>query len=72
MGGIGRSIKSIFSPPKPKAPSVAKAPTRAKPSPGALAKRRNTRTGYGRSSTILTGGQGVMEEADIRKKTLLG
>jgi hypothetical protein len=71
MGGIGRSIKSMFS--GPKKPSLPKMPVMGKGTgTAAKAARSSLRNRYGRRKTILTGGQGVMEEADIRKKTLLG
>ena len=71
MGSIGRSIKSMFSGPKkpslPKRPAISATGAGVGPKARAFAKNR-----YSRRKTILTGGQGVMEEADIRKKTLLG
>ena len=64
MGGIFRRPK----PPPPPAPPPAPAPT---PDAG-LDARKKERLRYGRRKTILTGGQGVDEEAEILKKTLLG
>jgi len=64
MGGIFRRPK----PPPPPAPPPAPAPT---PDAG-LDARKKERLRYGRRKTILTGGQGIEEEAAILKKTLLG
>ena len=71
MGGAVRAVKSIFSPPKPPPPP----PMPAAPAmvAGAGTKARKTlRQKYSRRKTILTVGQGVEEEAEIVKKTLLG
>lgn len=70
MGGV---VSAIFS--KPKAPSVPAAPTPPKVSdagPAARSAAVKAKKRYGRQATILTGGQGLTEEAEIEKKTLLG
>ena len=64
MGGIFRRPK----PPPPPPPPPAPAPT---PDAG-LAARKKERQRYSRRKNIFTGGQGVDEEAEIAKKTLLG
>jgi len=70
---MGGAVKKIFSspkpPPPPPPPAAPKAVTAA---PAGTAARKNLRSKYSRKSTILTGGEGVMEEAEIAKKTLLG
>lgn len=68
MGGI---IKSIFRPPKPPPPPPVPAAPTMTPGAGTTA-RKTLRAKYSRRKTILTGGQGVEEEAEIVKKTLLG
>tara|TARA_R100000789_G_scaffold69782_1_gene65371 strand:+ start:201 stop:410 length:210 start_codon:yes stop_codon:yes gene_type:complete len=68
MGGI---IKSIFKPPKPPPPPPMPAPPIMAAGSGTAA-RKTIRQKYSRRKTILTGGQGVEEEAEIAKKTLLG
>ena len=68
MGGI---IKSIFKPPKPPPPPPMPAPPIMAAGAGTAA-RKTIRQKYSRRKTILTGGQGVEEEAEISKKTLLG
>jgi hypothetical protein len=60
-GGGRRPSPPPPPPPKPKAPF----------DPGKRS-RAALRGRYGRRGTILTGGQGIMDEADIRRKTLLG
>ena len=68
---MGGAVKKIFSSPKPPPPP----PPPAKPAsaaPAGTAARKNLRSKYSRKSTILTGGQGVQDEAEIVKKTLLG
>ena len=68
---MGGAVKKIFSSPKPPPPP----PPPAKPAsaaPAGTAARKNIRSKYSRKNTILTGGQGVTEEAEIVKKTLLG
>jgi len=71
MGGAVRAIKSIFSPPK--APSPPPMPAGPSMTAGAgTTARKALRSKYSRRKTILTGGQGVEEEAEIVKKTLLG
>ena len=73
MGGAVRAVKSIFSPPKPPPPPpMPAAPSYAAAAPAGTAARKTLRSKYSRRKTILTGGQGVEEEAEIVKKTLLG
>jgi|TARA_R100001443_G_scaffold81895_2_gene88907 hypothetical protein len=70
MGGAVRKIfKAPKPPPPPPPPAAPKAVTAA---PAGTAARKNVRSKYSRKNTILTGGQGVQEEAEIVKKTLLG
>ena len=70
MGGAVKKIfKSPSPPPPPPPPAAPKAVTAA---PAGTAARKNVRSKYSRKNTILTGGQGVQEEAEIVKKTLLG
>jgi hypothetical protein len=64
MGGIFRRP----SPPPPPPPPPAPAPT---PDAG-LDARKKEKQRYSRRKTILTSGQGIEEEAEIAKKTLLG
>ena len=71
MGGAVRAVKSIFSPPKPPAPPPMPAAPSVTAGAGTAA-RKTLRSKYSRRKTILTGGQGVEEEAEIVKKTLLG
>ena len=71
MGGAVKAVKSIFSPPKPPPPQpVPKAPDFSAASGKSTVKKLRNR--YSRRKTILTSGQGVDEEAEIVKKTLLG
>ena len=70
MGGAVRKIfKAPKPPPPPPPPAAPKAVTAA---PAGTAARKNVRSKYSRKNTILTGGQGVQEEAEIVKKILLG
>ena len=70
---MGGAVKKIFSAPKPPPPPPPPAaPKSAAAAPAGTAARKNLRSKYSRKSTILTGGQGVTEEAEIVKKTLLG
>ena len=73
MGGAAKAVKKIFKapspPPPPPPPAAAKSITAA---PAGTAARKLVRSKYSRRSTILTGGQGVEDEAEIIKKTLLG
>mgnify|MGYP003111251194 CR=1 FL=1 len=73
MGGavkaIASPVKSIFS--SPKAPAVPAAPKPKKVEAKALVKKKRG-SEYGRAGTILTSAQGIEEEADIVRKTLLG
>ena len=71
MGGAVKAIKSIFSPPKaPPPPPMPAAPSMT--TGAGTTARKALRSKYSRRKTILTGGQGVEEEAEIVKKTLLG
>ena len=73
MGGAVKAVKSIFSPPKPPPPPpVPAAPSFASAQGAGTSARKLLRNRYSRRKTILTGGQGVQEEAEIIKKTLLG
>lgn len=70
MGGAVRKIFKAPKPPPPPPPPAA--PKMVAAAPAGTAARKNIRSKYSRKNTILTGGQGVQEEAEIVKKTLLG
>jgi hypothetical protein len=65
MGGI-------FRRPSPPPPPPPPPPTPKPDSSAGADARTKERQRYSRRKTILTGGQGVEEEAAIAKKTLLG
>ena len=68
-----KAVKSIFTPPKPPAPPpMPAAPSFAGASDAGSSARKLVKSRYSRRKTILTGGQGVEDEAEIVKKTLLG
>ena len=70
---MGGAVKKIFSSPKPPPPPPPPAaPKAVAAAPAGTAARKNLRSKYSRKSTILTGGQGVEDEAEIVTKTLLG
>ena len=70
---MGGAVKKIFSSPKPPPPPPPPAaPKQVAAAPAGTAARKNLRSKYSRKSTILAGGQGVEDEAEIVKKTLLG
>lgn len=67
MGGAVKAVTGVFKSPKPPAPPPPPAsPAIAKKKPAGAGKK------YGRAQTILTSSQGVEEEANVVKKTLLG
>jgi len=72
MGGAVRAVTSVVksvtggSPKPPTPPGPPAAPQMAAKKPGVKKQK------YGRSQTILTSSQGVEEEANVVKKTLLG
>ena len=70
MGGAVRKIFKAPKPPPPPPPPAA--PKAVAAAPAGTAARKNIRSKYSRKNTILTGGEGVQEEAEIVKKTLLG
>ena len=61
MGGAVRKIFSSPKPPPPPPPPAA--PKAVAAAPAGTAARKNVRSKYSRKNTILTGGQGVQEEA---------
>ena len=65
MGGI-------FRRPSPPPPPPPPPPTPKPDSSAGADARTKERQRYSRRKTILTGGQGVEDEAEIVKKTLLG
>jgi hypothetical protein len=67
MGGVFSKPKA---PPPPPPPPPTPSPADA--APAAADARRQASKRYGRRQTILTGGAGVEDEAQIVKKTLLG
>mgnify|MGYP003140906604 CR=1 FL=1 len=70
---MGGAIKKIFKAPKPPPPPPPPAaPKAVSAAPAGTAARKNIRSKYSRKNTILTGGEGVTDEAEIVKKTLLG
>lgn len=71
---IGTGLPSSMVTYKPKIPTPPDIPTRDDPAVKEAGKkeRRRRLKAKGRSSTILTGGQGVTEAANIGRKTLLG
>ena len=70
MGGAVRKIFKAPKPPPPPPPPAA--PKMVAAAPAGTAARKNIRSKYSRKNTILTGGEGVVEEAEIVKNTLLG
>ena len=70
MGGAVRKIFKAPKPPPPPPPPAA--PKAVAAAPAGTAARKNIRSKYSRKNTILTGGEGVVDEAEIVKKTLLG
>jgi len=72
-------IANMFSPPRPQMPPLPPLPV-APTDPAAEAaaqeaaekERKAAALAQGRSSTILTGGQGDTSEAPVTKRTLLG
>ncbi|MEK9895879.1 MAG: hypothetical protein VW518_05560 [Burkholderiaceae bacterium] len=67
MGGVFSKPKA--PPPPPPPPPT---PTPADAAPAAADARRQAGKRYGRRQTILTSGQGAVDEATIIRKTLLG
>lgn len=72
MGGV---VKKVFGggekmkpPPAPKPPGMGAAEVEA----AAAAERARVAAMQGRASTMLTGGDGVEDEAEIARKKLLG
>ena len=63
-------------PPPPPAPVEMPAPPPTQATPSVKAARKNEKVAaanlQGRKSTILTGSRGVLEAADVQRKTLLG
>lgn len=73
---MGKAVKSIFGGGKVKAPPPPPPPPTEESAADKLAKEANEqrlRAGAaGRASTMLTGGEGVEEDAKTAKKKLLG
>ena len=67
MGAI-LAPKTSAPPPPPLPPTRDDAAVRQ----AALEERQRRRLAAGRTSTVQTGGQGVTEDAPVRKKELLG
>ncbi len=68
---------AIFNPPKPKTPKVPPPPPIERDIAPEVQQARDRRrrtllAAVGRASTILTGPQGVLGEATVGRKTLLG
>lgn len=63
MCGRAPSVPPVTKPPKREDPKVAEAVAKEKEA---------TKLKKGRKSTILTGGKGVTEEIETKKKKLLG
>tara|TARA_R100001594_G_scaffold78294_3_gene112893 strand:+ start:19365 stop:19613 length:249 start_codon:yes stop_codon:yes gene_type:complete len=81
MGGAVKKVKKIFSapspappPPPPPAPTPSTVASTGKSIKSASAKSYlgGARGTSGRKSTMITGGAGVEDEAEILRKTLLG
>jgi hypothetical protein len=74
MGGAVKAVKKIFSSPSPSPPP----PPPPAPTPTKVSKIKKSYLGgvkrgaSGRKSTMVTGGAGVEDEAEILRKTLLG
>ena len=68
MSGILSTPPAPALPPPPAPPGPSSADVQAK----AAAERKRLAAQRGRASTILTGGQGVVDDGGVAKKTLLG
>ncbi len=75
---MSKIVKKLLGGGEPKAPKVIQAPP---PPPSvdtqavqqaADTERRRLRAGKGRASTLLSGGKGVTDQAEIGTRTLLG
>ncbi len=82
MGGAVKAVKKVFSAPSPAPPPPpppAPTPTVVASTSSAIKKASKkqflggvTRGKSGRKATMVTGGAGVEDEAEILRKTLLG